>query len=182
MRFNGLALVAGAMAIVACSGGDKNAQQTASTQNDTAAAPATQNTGGTNANGASGANGGAAAGASGSAAMAPITGKTVTVKMIGDGTTYKFDPANVTIKAGDGVKWVMVSGGPHNVAFIDTPAAAKTQLSANMPNQMKEATSPMMMTANETYTTSFAKVPAGTYNYHCEPHAAMGMKGTITVQ
>ena len=45
MRFNGLALVAGAMAIVACSGGDKNAQQTSATQNDTAAAPATQNTG-----------------------------------------------------------------------------------------------------------------------------------------
>ena len=38
MRFNGLALVAGAMAIVACSGGDKNAQQTSATQNDTAAA------------------------------------------------------------------------------------------------------------------------------------------------
>jgi len=168
MRFNGLALVAGAMAIVACSGGDKNAQNTSATQNDTAAAPATQTT--------------ATTGANNAAAMAPITGKTVEVKMIGDGTTYKFDPANVTIKKGDGIKWIMVSGGPHNVAFIDTPAAAQAQLSANMPNQMKEMTSPMMMTANETYTTSFANVPAGTYNYHCEPHAAMGMKGTVTVQ
>ena len=168
MRFNGLALVAGAMAIVACSGGDKNAQNTSATQNDTAAAPATQNTG-ANASG-------------GTTAMAPITGKTVEVKMIGDGSTYKFDPANVTIKAGDGIKWIMVSGGPHNVAFIDTPAAAQAQLSANMPNQMKEMTSPMMMTANETYTTSLANVPAGTYNYHCEPHAAMGMKGSVTVQ
>jgi Plastocyanin len=102
--------------------------------------------------------------------------------MIGDGTTYKFDPANVTIKQGDAVKWVMTSGGPHNVAFIDTPDAAKGQLSANMPQQMKELTSPMMMTANETYTVSFAKVPPGTYNFHCEPHAAMGMKGSITVQ
>jgi plastocyanin len=167
MRFNGLALVAGAMAIVACSGGDKNAQQTTTTTNDSAAAPATTTT--------------ATTGAS-SAAMAPITGKTVEVKMIGDGTTYKFDPANVTIKQGDGIKWVMISGGPHNVAFIDTPSAAQSQLSANMPNQMKELTSPMMMTPNETYTVSFANVPAGTYNYHCEPHAAMGMKGSITVQ
>jgi plastocyanin len=167
MRFNGLALVAGAMAIVACSGGDKNAEQTAATTNDTAAAPATTTTATT---------------AGSTAAMAPITGKTVEVKMIGDGTTYKFDPANVTIKQGDGIKWIMTSGGPHNVAFIDTPAAAQSQLSANMPNQMKDLTSPMMMTANETYTVSFANVPAGTYNYHCEPHAAMGMKGTITVQ
>jgi plastocyanin len=170
MRFNGLALVAGAMAIVACSGGDKNAQQTSATQNDTAAAPATQNTG---------ANAGATGGTT---AAAPVTGKMHEVKMIGDGTTYKFDPANITIKAGDGIKWTMVSGGPHNVAFINTPAAAQAQLSANMPNQMKELTSPMMMTANENYQMSFANIPAGKYDYHCEPHAAMGMAGSITVQ
>jgi len=167
MRFNGLALVAGAMAIVACSGGDKKADSTAATTNDTAAAPATTTTATTTGS---------------TTAAAPITGKTVEVKMIGDGTTYKFDPADVTIKQGDGIKWVMVSGGPHNVAFIDTPDAAKAQLSANMPQQMKDLTSPMMMTPNETYIVSFANVPAGVYNYHCEPHAAMGMKGKITVQ
>ena len=174
MRFNGLALVAGAMAIVACSGGDKNAQQTSATQNDTAAAPATQNTGGAT-------TGGTSAGG-GTAAMAPITGKTWDVKMIGDGQTYKFDPANITIKKGDGVRYTMVSGGPHNVAFLNVPAAAQAQLSANMPNQMKELTSPMLMNPNETYTVSFANVPAGKYDYHCEPHAAMGMAGSITVQ
>ena len=172
MRFNGLALVTGAIAIVACGGGDKNA---ANTTQDTAAASATQTTTATNTATTTTTTGG-------TAAMAPITGKTVEVKMIGDGQTYKFDPANVTIKAGDGVKFTMVSGGPHNVAFLDVPAAAKAQLMANMPNQMKELTSPMMMNPNENYTVSFAKVTPGAYNYHCEPHAAMGMKGTITVQ
>ena len=167
MRFNELALVAGAMAIVACSGGDKTVQQTTTTK-DTAAAMASPAT--------------ATTGAMSAVAMAPITGKTVEIKMIGDGTTSKFEPANVTIKQGDGVKFIMVSGGPHNVAFIDVAEPAEHQLSANMPNQMKEATSPMMMTPNETYTVSFAKVPAGTYNFHCEPHAAMNMKGSITVQ
>ena len=165
MRFNGLALVAGAMAIVACAGGEKKTETTTTTDTTAAAATTTSTTTATS-----------------TAAMAPITGKVYEVKMIGDGTTYKFDPAETTLKAGDGVKFIMVSGGPHNVAFIDTPAAAQGQLSANMPNQMKELTSPMMMTANETYTVSFANVPAGTYNFHCEPHAAMGMKGTITVQ
>ncbi len=169
MRFNGLALVAGAMAIVACSGGDKKTETTTTTTDTAAkAAPAATTP--------------ATAGATSSAAMAPITGKTVEIKMIGDGTTYKFDPANVTLKQGDGVKFIMTSGGPHNVAFVDVPAAAKAQLSANMPNQMKDLTSPMMMTPNETYTVSFANVPAGTYNFHCEPHTAMGMKGAITVQ
>ena len=165
MRFNGLALVAGAMAIVACGGGDKKTETTTTT--DTAAAMATTTTTTT---------------AGSTAAMAPITGKTYEVKMIGDGTTYKFDPAETTLKQGDGVKFIMTSGGPHNVAFIDTPAAAQAQLSANMPDQMKELTSKMMMNPNETYTVSFANVPAGKYDYHCEPHAAMGMAGSVTVQ
>jgi len=167
MRFNGIALVAGAMAIVACAGGDKKTETTTTTTDTAAAAATTTSTATT---------------AGSTAAMAPITGKTYEIKMIGDGTTYKFDPAETTLKQGDGVKFIMVTGGPHNVAFIDTPAAAQSQLSANMPNQMKELTSPMMMTPNETYTVSFANVPAGVYNFHCEPHAAMGMKGKITVQ
>lgn len=164
MRFNGLALVAGTMAIVACSGGDKGAAETTQQQNDTAAAPATTTTAGTQ------------------AAMAPITGKTHEVRMVGDGQTYKFEPANLTIKQGDGVRWIMVSGGPHNVAFTGVADAAKSQLMANMPNQMKELTSPMMMNANENYTASFANVPTGKYNYTCEPHAAMNMNGSITVE
>ena len=50
----------------------------------------------------------------------------------------QFEPADITIKAGDNVKWIMVTGGPHNVSFApeEVPAAAKAQLSANMENQM----------------------------------------------
>jgi plastocyanin len=104
--------------------------------------------------------------------------------MIGDATGYKFDPANVTIKQGDAVKWVMVSGGPHNVAFQNvTDPAVKAQLDANMPGQkLGELSGPMIMQPNETYIVSFAKVPAGKYDYICTPHAALNMKGSITVQ
>jgi len=118
-------------------------------------------------------------------AAAPITGQTVEVKMLQDDKgNYHFDPADVSIKSGDGVKFIMVSGGPHNVAFDPTqiPADAKTQLSANMQQQVSELSSPMMMNPNETYTISFGKMPAGKYEFHCTPHLAMGMKGTITVQ
>jgi plastocyanin len=51
-----------------------------------------------------------------------------------------------------------------------------------MPNQQGPLASPMMMNPNEEYTTSFAGVPAGAYNYVCTPHLAMNMKGVITVQ
>jgi len=116
---------------------------------------------------------------------APITGETHEVKMLQDAQgNYRFDPADLTIKSGDGVKFVMVSGGPHNVAFdpAQIPASAKEQLSSNMQQQVSELSSPMMMNPNETYTISFGQMPAGKYDYHCTPHLAMGMKGTITVQ
>jgi plastocyanin len=167
MRFSKLALIASAVVLGACGGGDKGAATTDSAA--TAATPSTTTPG---------------APATGTVAKAPATGKTWEVKMIGDGTTYKFEPADITIKAGDNIKWTMVSGGPHNVAFdpAEITAAAKPQLMANMDNQMSELSGPLLQNANETYEISFANVPPGKYNYHCTPHLAMNMKGTITVQ
>ena len=121
----------------------------------------------------------------GAEAPAPITGQTVEVKMLQDAEGhYRYDPADVTIKSGDGVKFVMVSGGTHNVAFdpAQIPASAKAQLSANMQQQVSELSSPMMMNPNETYTISFGKMPPGKYEYHCTPHLSFAMKGSITVQ
>src|SRR4051812_34400654 len=165
MRFSRLALVASAVVLGACSGGDKSGTPTDSA---TTAAPTTNT----------------AAPATGTVAKAPATGKTWDVKMIGDGTTYKFEPADITIKQGDAVRWTMVSGGPHNVSFdpAEVAAAAKPQLMANMEAQMSELSGPLLQNANDQYTISFANVPAGKYNYHCTPHLAMNMKGTITVQ
>jgi plastocyanin len=131
----------------------------------------------------------AGASATGSASpdsAAPITGQTVEVKMLQDAQgNYRFEPADITIKSGDGVKFVMVSGGTaHNVAFdpAQIPPQARAQLSANMQQQVSELSSPMMMNPNETYTISFGRMPPGVYAYHCTPHLTMGMKGTITVQ
>ena len=167
MRFSKLALVASAFVLAACGGKDSG-------NTDTAAVPA----------GDTAAAAGTTTGAATTGAMAPITGTTHEVRMVGDEKGYRFEPANLTIKAGDGVKWIMVSGGPHNVAFdpAKVPADVKGQLSANMPNQMTELSSPMFMNPNETYTVSFASVKAGKYDYTCTPHAAMGMNGSITVE
>jgi plastocyanin len=51
-----------------------------------------------------------------------------------------------------------------------------------MPNPIAALSGTMMTNPNETYTVSFAGVPAGTYHYYCVPHLALGMKGIITVQ
>ncbi|MEP6765534.1 MAG: plastocyanin/azurin family copper-binding protein [Gemmatimonadaceae bacterium] len=127
----------------------------------------------------------AAAGAMAAGTMKPITGTTHEVKMIGDEKGYRFEPAETTIKAGDGVKFIMVTGGPHNVAFeeVNLNPIAKGQLIANMgPDVVSELSSKYMQTANEEYTISFAGVPAGTYDFVCTPHIAFNMKGKIIVQ
>lgn len=165
MRFLGFAVVTGAAVLLgACGGGEKAPEADTTQPSAAAAAPAPE-----------------AAPAGGAAA---ITGTTHEVKMVGDAQGYRFEPAEITIKAGDGIKFIMVSGGPHNVAFdpATIPAAAKSVLLANMPEQAGELSGKMLLNANESYTISFAGVPAGTYDFHCTPHLAMNMKGKVTVQ
>lgn len=121
--------------------------------------------------------------AAGGAAQA-ATGKTWDVKMIGDATGYRFEPATLTIKAGDAVRWTVVSGPPHNVSFWadSIPQGAAAPLGANMPETTAPLVGPLRNTPNETYTVSFAGVPAGSYTYYCTPHLALGMKAALTVQ
>jgi plastocyanin len=174
MRLYGFALLAGATVLGACGGEKQAASDTAAANAAAASTPAATATPATT----------PAAAPAGAAAAAPITGTTHEVKMIGDATGYKFEPATLTIKSGDGIKFIMVSGGPHNVAFLNvTDPAVKAQLDANMPGtHMGELSGPMVMQPNEAYTISFGKIPAGKYDYQCTPHAAMNMKGSITVQ
>ena len=185
MRFHGVVLTAGVIALGACAGGgDKNAST--STPDTTAAAAAAP----TPAAGAAAPTTAATAGT-----PAPITGKTWDVKMIGDQKGYRFEPATLSIKVGDGVKFTNVTGGPHNVAFNTLPAegadsANAKQLASNMPGQtgagpsakIGDLSSPLLIAPNDTYTVSFAGVKPGKYDINCTPHLALGMKGTITVQ
>jgi plastocyanin len=166
MRFHGLALLASAAVLGACGGGENKAADT--TKVPPAAAPAP-------------------APAAPAGAVAPIaaTGDTITIKMISDDKGYRFDPANITAKSGQALKFVMVgAGGPHNVAFdpATVPADSKDQLNANRSGQLSELSSAMVMNAGEAVTISLGGIKPGTYPFHCTPHLAMGMKGTLTVQ
>jgi len=169
MRFYGLALLAGAAALGACGGGENKATDTTKAPPAAAATPTPAPS---------------AAAPAGAVAKVAATGATHDIKMVGDDKGYRFEPATLTIKAGDAVRFTMVTGGPHNVAFDPStvPADSKNQLDANMDQKISELSSPMLMNPNETYVISFGGVKPGVYEFHCTPHLAMGMKGTITVQ
>src|SRR5689334_21879173 len=138
MQFKGLALVASAFVFAACGGKGEPAPAADTTP---AATPATTPAAG------------------GAVAMAPITGTTHEVKMVGDDKGYRFDPANITIKAGDAIHFVFAgTQGPHNVALDATGLASdvKAQLDANFgTNKMAELSSNMFMAAGEGITFSF---------------------------
>jgi len=186
MRFHGIALLTSAAILGACGGEKTPAADTSAAAATPATTPAATSTpmADSAATAAPAAGAATTAPAAGAVAAAPATGQTHEVKMIGDATGYRFDPANTTLKQGDAVKFIMVSGGPHNVAFQNvTDPAVKAQLDANMPGQkLGELSGPFVMQPNETYVISFAKIPAGKYDFVCTPHLAMGMKGSITVQ
>jgi plastocyanin len=186
MQVIGRALLASVFVLGACAGGDKSSTKTDSTSvtstTTTTAAPAAT----TDSSSMAAAPAAGAAPAGGAVAAAPATGKTIEVKMLGDEKGYRFDPANITVKEGDAIKFTNVSGGPHSVGFdpAKVPPAAQPQLGANMPgdHSMGALEGPMLLQPNETYVISFAKIPAGSYDFHCTPHLALGMKGVITVQ
>jgi plastocyanin len=173
MRFYGFAVAVGVIALGACAGGEKQPSDTTHVAVDTttSSVSTTTNT--------------PPASTGGAVAMAPITGTTHEVKMVGDAKGYRFEPANITVKQGDGIKFVVASGGPHNVAFdpATIPADVKGQLDANMgTDKMGELSSNMKMNAGDAVTVSFANIKPGQYPYHCVPHLALNMKGVITVQ
>ncbi len=162
MRFIGSALVASAFVLGACGGGEKAPAA------DSAAAPAAS-----------------AAAPTAAGTAAPITGTTHEVKMLGDATGYRYEPANITVKAGDGIKFTVVSMVPHNVAFDPAliPADVKGQLDANMgPDKMGELSSKLLLNIGDSFTLSLGNIKPGSYPFFCTPHLAMNMKGVITVQ
>ena len=175
MRFHGFAIAVGVVTLGACAGGEKKPADTTHVAVDTSTSSVSTTTSATT----------TTPGASGAVAAAPITGTIHEVKMIGDAKGYRFEPASFTVKAGDGAKFVVVSGGPHNVAFdpATIPADVRGQLDANMgPEKMGELSSALKTNPGESVTVSFGNIKPGQYPIHCTPHLALGMKGVITVQ
>ena len=99
--------------------------------------------------------------------------ETFTVKMGTDKGMLAFEPATVTIKAGDTVKFVNNKLAPHNAVFDSSIGATAKSLSHKK----------LVFAPGESYETTFpADTAAGEYPFYCEPHRGAGMNGKIIVQ
>lgn len=124
-------------------------------------------------------------------AAAPAVTGTGTVHEVAmkltDGGQYVFEPATLTIKVGDTVRWLNESGPPHNVQFLgdEAPAGAGdflVQAYAGDAQKIGPTSGHLLMQIGETYEITFVGAPTGTYGYTCTPHQALGMNGTLTVE
>lgn len=110
--------------------------------------------------------------------IAPASADTVTVKMGGDNGMLVFQPANVTVKPGDTVKWVINKVPPHNVVFDDkTIPNGDKALAKSLSHPALE-----MTPGKEIELTVPKDLAPGEYSYYCAPHRSAGMVGKLTVE
>ena len=84
---------------------------------------------------------------------------------MGSGGNLIFSPNELTISAGDTVKFVNGELPPHNMVVKDHPELSHTDL-AFMGGESFEVTFP----------------ESGDYEFQCDPHAGAGMRGVIHVE
>jgi len=94
---------------------------------------------------------------------------TVTVTTDAQGNN-KFDPAEVSAKQGDVVRYTL-GQGVHNVHFLPD---------SNPGAQGLPPASDMLQLPGQTYDVKVSFKP-GRYYFQCDPHAPLGMKGHLTV-
>lgn len=104
---------------------------------------------------------------------AAATGDTITIRMVTtqNGAAGQFEPAQVTARPGDVLHFVSDGAAAHNVSWPAAENAGATGLPA--PAQY--------LTAPGQAVDEVVTMAAGTYHFQCDPHSAMGMKGTLTV-
>jgi plastocyanin len=105
-------------------------------------------------------------------AATPAFAKDYTIKEVtnpdGGKNPYYFSPDKLTIQPGDTVTFENAQEDTHDVMFVNVPKAVDEMIM-----------SPMMEKKGQKWSYKFT-LP-GTYQFHCHPHEALGMKGTIIV-
>jgi plastocyanin len=115
----------------------------------------------------------------GGTAQAPVTPdagrEVIEVRMVTTqgGATGIFEPAQITVRRGDVIRWVQAdNGAAHNVSF--------TMAQGNPPGFNAPRDSPYFSQEGQSYEVKVDWAP-GTYNYVCVPHIVTGMIGSVTV-
>ena len=115
-----------------------------------------------------------------------VSAVVVDVRMTGNGrNAAAFEPAALTIAPGTTVRFINVSGGPHNVVFWkdSIPAGSMEVLNGAIVARQGDLASPYVVQPNAAIEITFpATLPQGVYKGFCAPHLIMGMKLAITIQ
>jgi len=96
----------------------------------------------------------------------------------------RFEPGTTTARAGDTVRFLNGSGGPHNVQFFSDsiPDPARDLLDQAMPGKkIGWLSSPLFLDRDEVYQIVIPALAPGRYPFVCLPHFAAGMTGAIVV-
>ena len=100
----------------------------------------------------------------------------IVVKLVetGKAVPYAFEPAIAVAQRGDTLRFIEAAGVMHNVHFTKQAPGAKLG---------GAATGPYLMSRGQTYDLVIdGRFAEGTYEYVCQPHEAIGMKGTLVVK
>jgi plastocyanin len=98
----------------------------------------------------------------------------IVVKMVDKpGSQFAFEPSTVAVQRGDTLRFLQSSSAPHNVHFEKTPKGAKLGAAT---------TGPYLIGTGKTDDLVIdARFTDGTYEFVCDPHESIGMRGTLTV-
>jgi plastocyanin len=96
---------------------------------------------------------------------------------------YRFDPARVTARAGDILKFRTVSGAPHSIVFEGRGLTeqAHEALNGAMGRRVGDLSSPLLTQNGSEYRVVVPNVQPGSYEFYCLPHRAYDMRGTLVV-
>ncbi|MDH5020746.1 plastocyanin/azurin family copper-binding protein [Halobacterium rubrum] len=119
-------------------------------------------------NGTTTGNGTAGNGTTTSGSEGDSGGGTTKTVAVGPNNQNVFDPETVYVAPGDTVKWEWQGSVAHNVHATDVPEEAAWSAQTEV------------VSAPFEYSHTF-EGPTGEYNYVCDPHASVGMEGTVVV-
>ena len=99
------------------------------------------------------------------------TGRIIIVQLTTDEKGSYYSPSTIDASRGDVIRFTLKSG-VHNVSFPDSLNSIRDGLPKS---------SDFLQIPGQEYDLTVSMQP-GTYQFHCDPHAALGMKGQLIVK
>jgi plastocyanin len=109
----------------------------------------------------------------------PVDGGEVHLVRLGHrGDAYRADPDQITISAGDAVRFIMAGQQPESIVFDPVEASPEA---ADYIRAHALHLGVLMTDPGETFDVVFRDAPPGTYPFRSLPHGDRGMRGTVTL-